>query len=353
MSFAGAFVGLYFRFGALLLGARLRLTPPEVFAQGGSQSLGAIRLFRGGFRGGSHEGRIHHLTDILSTPDERFFRLPGWPYAPRYFQRPDGLRLHYVDEGPRDAKVFLCLHGQPTWSYLYRRMIPVFTAAGYRVVAPDFLGFGRSDKPTDEAVYTFDFHRDALHGLIAALDLRNIVLVVQDWGGLIGLTLPMAAPERYTSLLAMNTTLATGDVPLSKGFLDWRAFANRHPDMDIAGLMQRACPHLTAAEAAAYAAPFPGASYKAGVRRFPNLVPDRADADGAALSREAKRFWRERWTGNSLMAIGMKDPVLGPPVMRVLYADIRNCPPPMEIAEGGHFVQEWGGPIAHQAAALL
>ena len=269
------------------------------------------------------------------------------------FERPDGLRLHYVDEGPRDAKTFLCLHGQPTWSYLYRRMIPIFTAAGHRVVAPDFLGFGRSDKPTDEAAYTFDFHREALLGLIAALDLRNIVLVVQDWGGLIGLTLPMADPERYAALLVMNTTLGTGDVPLSKGFLDWRAFSNRNPNIDVAGLMKRACPHLSEAEAAAYAAPFPDASYKAGVRRFPNLVPDRPDADGAALSRQARDFWRERWAGKSLMAIGMKDPVLGPPVMRALHADIHNCPPPIEIFEGGHFVQEWGEPIAEAAASLM
>ena len=152
------------------------------------------------------------------------------------FERPDGLRLHYVDEGPRDGRrTLLCLHGQPTWSYLYRRMIPVFVAAGDRVVAPDFLGFGRSDKPADEAIYTFDFHRDALLGLIEALDLRNIVLVVQDWGGLIGLTLPMAVPERYAALLVMNTTLGTGDAPLGEGFLAWRAFSNRNPDMDIAG----------------------------------------------------------------------------------------------------------------------
>jgi haloalkane dehalogenase len=293
------------------------------------------------------------LKNVLRTPDERFGGLPDWPHAPRYFQRPDGLRLHYVDEGPHDAKVFLCLHGQPTWSYLYRRMIPIFTAAGHRVVAPDFLGFGRSDKPMDETVYTFDFHRDALLGLIAALDLRNIVLVVQDWGGLIGLTLPMDDPDRFAALLVMNTTLGTGDALLSQGFLDWRAFANRHPDMDIAGLMKRACPHLTAAEAAAYAAPFPDASYKAGVRRFPNLVPDRPDAGGAALSREARGFWRDRWAGKSLMAIGMKDPVLGPPVMRALRADIRNCPPPIEIAEGGHFVQEWGEPIAEAAVAAF
>jgi haloalkane dehalogenase len=294
------------------------------------------------------------LSDILRTPDERFAGLPDWPYAPRHLERRDGLRLHHVDEGPRDApRTWLCLHGQPTWSYLYRRMIPVFTAAGHRVVAPDFPGFGRSDKPRDEAVYTFGFHRDALLGLVEALDLRNIVLVVQDWGGLIGLTLPMAAPGRYAALLVMNTTLGTGDAPLSKGFLDWRAFSNSRPDMDVAGLMRRACPHLTPAEAAAYAAPYPDASYKAGVRRFPNLVPDRPDAEGAALSRQARDFWRNQWNGRSLMAIGMTDPVLGPPVMRALHADIRNCPPPLEIAEAGHFVQEWGEPIARHAVATL
>ena len=294
------------------------------------------------------------MANVLRTPDERFADLPGWTHEPCYFQRPDGLRLHYVDEGPRQAaRTWLCLHGQPTWSYLYRRMIPVFATAGDRVVAPDFLGFGRSDKPVDEAAYTFGFHRDSLLSLIETLDLRNIVLVVQDWGGLIGLTLPMAAPTRYASLLVMNTTLGTGDQPLGDGFLAWRAFSNKNPDMDIAKLMQRACPHLSNAEAEAYAAPCPDATYKAGVRRFPNLVPDRPDAGSAALSREARDFWRTRWTGKSLMAIGMKDPVLGPPVMRALHGVIRNCPPPMEIAEGGHFLQEWGEEIARNAVEAL
>ncbi len=294
------------------------------------------------------------MANVLRTPDERFANLSGWTHEPCYFQRPDGLRLHYVDEGPRQAtRTWLCLHGQPTWSYLYRRMIPVFAAAGDRVVAPDFLGFGRSDKPVDEATYTFDFHRDSLLSLVEALDLRNIGLVVQDWGGLIGLTLPMAAPARYAALLVMNTTLGTGDQPLGDGFLAWRAFSNKNPDMDIAKLMQRACPHLSDAEAAAYGAPYPDAAYKAGVRRFPNLVPDRPDADGAALSREARDFWRGSWTGKSLMAIGMKDPVLGPPVMRALHSVIRNCPPPMEIAEGGHFLQEWGEEIARRAVEAL
>jgi len=294
------------------------------------------------------------LATALRTPDDRFRALPGWDYAPSYRQRPDGLRLHYVDTGPRDARrTWLCLHGQPTWSYLYRRMMPVFAAAGHRVIAPDFLGFGRSDKPAERAAYSFNLHRQSLIDLIEALDLRNIALVVQDWGGLIGLTLPMAMPQRFEGLLAMNTLLATGEEPLSQGFLDWRAFSNRNPDLDIARLMQRACPHLGDQEAAAYAAPFPDATYKAGVRAFPNLVPDRPDAAGAALSRQARDFWRNAWTGKSLMAIGMKDPVLGPPVMRRLHAQIRNCPPPLEIADGGHFLQEWGETIARIASDTL
>jgi haloalkane dehalogenase/tRNA(adenine34) deaminase len=292
------------------------------------------------------------LPTALRTPDDRFQDLPGWDYAPSYHQRPDGLRLHYVDTGSDAGRTWLCLHGQPTWSYLYRRMIPVFSRTD-RVIAPDFLGFGRSDKPADEAAYSFDFHRQILVELIEALDLRNIALVVQDWGGLVGLTLPMAMPDRFEALLVMNTTLGAGDGLLSSGFLDWRAFSNRNPDMDIARLMQRACPHLGEAEAAAYAAPFPDATYKAGVRAFPNLVPDRPDAPGAALSRQARQWFREHWRGSSFMAIGMKDPVLGPPVMRDLHAQIRNCPPPLEIAEGGHFLQEWGESIARIASDTL
>ncbi|HSI00071.1 MAG TPA: haloalkane dehalogenase [Reyranella sp.] len=290
----------------------------------------------------------------VRTPDDGFADLPGWPYVPFYHQRTDGLRVHYVDTGPRRAaRTWLCLHGQPTWSYLYRRMIPEFRVGGDRVVAPDFLGFGRSDKPVEDIAYSFDFHRRTVINLIEALDLRNIALVVQDWGGLIGLTLPMTMPDRFTALLVMNTTLGTGDKPLSQGFLEWRAFSNRSRDMDVTRLMQRACPHLNHGEAMAYAAPFPDASYKAGVRAFPNLVPDTPDAPGASLSRQARDFWRNDWTGKSLMAIGMQDPVLGPPVMRALHADIRNCPPPLEIAEGGHFLQEWGETIARAAVEAL
>lgn len=289
------------------------------------------------------------MPAVLRTHGDRFAGLPGYTFAPHYLEV-DGLRLHYLDEGPCDAATtFLCLHGQPSWSYLYRRMIPVFTAAGHRAVAPDLPGFGRSDKPADEATYTFGFHRAALVAFIEALDLKNLVLVCQDWGGLLGLTLPPDMPDRFTRLLVMNTMLATGDEPLPQAFLDWRAFGNSRPDMAIGALLKRGCPHLSDAEAAAYDAPFPDASYKAGVRRFPNLVCDRPDADGAALSRRARGWWANEWAGETFMAVGMKDPVLGPPVMAHLHQSIRGCPSPMEVAEGGHFVQEWGEPIARAA----
>ncbi|MFN0313447.1 MAG: haloalkane dehalogenase [Burkholderiales bacterium] len=291
--------------------------------------------------------------EYLRTPESRFENLAGFGYVPRYADSlVQGLRLHYVDEGPRESgAVFVCLHGQPTWSYLYRHMIPVFTEAGYRVVAPDLFGFGRSDKPTEENIYTFEFHRNTLVAFIEALDLKEICIVCQDWGGLLGLTLPMDMPERVTRLLIMNTTLGTGDTPLTKGFLDWRAWANAHPDMEVGKLLGRTCPHLSEEERAAYDAPFPDARYKAGVRRFPNLVPDRPGAPGAELSRRARDFLRTQWRGSSFMATGEKDPVLGVPVMEALQRDIRGCPAPMRVPEAGHFVQEWGARIAANALA--
>ena len=296
------------------------------------------------------------MPEILRTPEDRFDGLPGHAFAPHYVESLPGypgLRMHYVDEGRRGGRTFLCLHGQPTWSDLYRRMLPVFVEAGHRVVAPDMFGFGRSDKPAEEAIYTFSWHRGSLLGLIDKLDLNDIVLVVQDWGGLLGLTLPMELGARVTGLLVMNTTFGTGDAPLPPGFLAWRDWSNKNPDMDIARLMQRGCPHLTPGEAAAYGLPYPDARHKAGVRRFPNLVPDHPDADGARLSRQARDYLRRQWSGRTFMAVGMQDPVLGPPVMAALRADIRGCPAPMEVKEGGHFLQEWGEPIARAALEVL
>lgn len=300
---------------------------------------------------------IRPLPGVLRTPDERFAALPGYPFVPHYLSSLPGfesIRVHYLDEGPADASTtVLCLHGQPTWSYLYRKMLPVFVSAGQRVIAPDLIGFGRSDKPEDETFYTFTRHRAMLLELVRSLALSNVTLVVQDWGGLLGLTLPMALPGIVQRLLVMNTALGTGDVPLGKGFIEWRAYANSQPDLDIAKLMRRAAPALAEQEAAAYAAPFSDVRFKAGVRRFPNLVPDRPDADGAAVSREARQWWSTRWDGASFMAVGMLDPVLGAPVMRNLRDMIRGCPEPLELAEAGHFVQESGQPIARAALAAF
>jgi len=285
----------------------------------------------------------------MRTPDERFEGLPDFPWAPRYLEW-QGLRMHYVDAGLGE-RVLLCLHGEPTWSYLYRKMIPPFVAAGWRVVAPDMAGFGRSDKPVDEGFYTFDMHRNFLLWFVERLDLNRVALAVQDWGGLLGLTLPMEMPERFERLLVMNTTLGTGDVPLSDGFVAWRAYVAKTPDLDCAKLLGRACPHLSPAEAAAYEAPYPDSASKAGVRRFPMLVPDRPDAPGAATSRAARDWWRNAWAGETFMAVGAKDPVLGVPVMEALRKSIRNCPGPFVHAEGGHFLQEWGGDVAREALA--
>jgi pimeloyl-ACP methyl ester carboxylesterase len=286
---------------------------------------------------------------VLRTADERFARLPGFAYAPRYLVH-DGLRVHYLDEGPPDAPVVaLCLHGNPTWSYLYRHMAAVFLAHGMRVVAPDLIGLGRSDKPIDPAWHTFDRHRAMLLACVERLDLRNVMLVVQDWGGLLGLTLPLDAPQRYTRLLAMNTALPLG--MLTDGFRRWRDYSNAQTDLPVGALLRRGKPDLSDAEVAGYDAPFPDARHKAALRAFPNLVPDGPHAPGAALGRAAQAYWSQHWSGASFMAVGCQDPVLGVEPMRALRATIRHCPEALEVAGGGHFLQEWGGPVAEAALA--
>ncbi|WP_298436135.1 tRNA adenosine(34) deaminase TadA [Ottowia sp.] len=324
----------------------------QTAVQGGVLAAECAALLQGFFK----ERRVNPnplRDDALRTPDAAFQDLPGYPWAPHYLSDLPalaGLRLHYLDEGPRDARrTWLLLHGNPSWSYIWRHMIPVFLAAGDRVVAPDLIGFGRSDKPKKDAVHTFGWHRQVLLELIERLDLRHIVLAVQDWGGLLGLTLPMAAPERYDGLLVMNTTLATGDAPLSPGFVAWREMCASKPDFDIARLFARGNPQMSAAECAAYMAPYPDSGHRAATRRFPAMVPEHADDDGAAVSRQAREFWRQQWNGRSLMAVGLQDPVLGLPVMEQLRASIRGCPEPMRVEQGGHFLQEHGRPIAERA----
>ena len=292
--------------------------------------------------------------DALRTPDACFSDLPGYPWEPHY--RSDlsalaGLRMHYLDVGPSDARLtYVCLHGNPAWSYLYRKMIPVFLGAGARVLAPDLIGFGNSDKPKKDSAHTFTWHRQMLLEWIEALDLRRIVLVVQDWGGLLGLTLPMASPERYCGLLVMNTTLATGDAPLSPGFDAWAQMCAKNPGFDIGRLMARGNPHLSAAECAAYMAPFPDAGHRAATRAFPTLVARNPNDDGAAIARAARDFYQTQWKGKTFMAVGMQDPVLGPQVMEQLRQTFPNCPPPLCLPQAGHFVQEHGETIAEQAS---
>ncbi len=291
--------------------------------------------------------------EALRTDDSRFESIPDWPYQPNYVEDLpgyEGLRMHYIDEGPSDAPVFLCIHGEPTWAYLYRKMIPVFLESGARVVAPDLFGFGRSDKPVDDATYTFDFHREALMAFIERTDLSDITLVVQDWGGILGLTVPVDVPDRVTGLLVMNTAFGTGSSAPSPGFIEWRDYVARTPDMAVDRLMKRSCPQLSDAEAAAYEAPFPGPEYKAGVRTFPALVPTTPEMDGVEVSRKAVKWWATQFEGRSFMAIGESDPVLAS-VMPAVHERIRGCPPPLVIPEAGHFVQEWGEQVARAALA--
>ncbi|MDB5956473.1 MAG: putative bifunctional protein : haloalkane dehalogenase [Ramlibacter sp.] len=295
--------------------------------------------------------------DALRTPEERFRDLPDYPWAPHYLADLPalaGLRMHYLDEGPPDASItWLCLHGNPSWSYSWRRMIPVFLAAGDRVVAPDLVGFGKSDKPKRESSHGFEWHRQLLLEFVERLDLRDIVLVLQDWGGLLGLTLPMEDPDRYRGLLVLNTALGTGDAPLTPGFLAWRAMCAKNPGFGVGRLLARANPHLSPQECAAYDAPFPDRGHRAALRAFPKMVPERPDADGAAVSRQARAFLSQHWQGRTLMAIGAQDPVLGVPVMQALRAQIRGCPEPIVLPQAGHFVQEQGEAIAREAVGYF
>ncbi len=294
--------------------------------------------------------------DALRPRDEWFEDLPDYPWPPNYVsQLPslNGLRLHYLDVNARSEEphqlTYLCLHGNPVWSYLYRKMIPILESQGHRVVAPDLIGFGKSDKLKKASQHAFAFHRQVLLDFIAHLDLQRVVLVVQDWGGLLGLTLPMASPERYVGLLVMNTLLATGQSPLSPGFLSWRSWCKDHPDFDVGKLLARGNAHLSPHECDAYNRPFRDRGHRAALHAFPTMVPEHAACDGADISSQAESFWRHDWRGQSLMAIGAQDPVLGESVMRDLHARIRNCPEPMVLAQAGHFVPEHGQFIAEAA----
>ncbi|MEM8753474.1 MAG: haloalkane dehalogenase, partial [Pseudomonadota bacterium] len=206
--------------------------------------------------------------DVLRTPDERFKDLPGYVFEPNYVEVDDGrgpLRMHYVDEGPRDADPVFMLHGEPSWSYLYRKMIPPIAAAGHRAIAPDLIGFGRSDKPTAREDYSYQSHVDWMRGFLEALDLTGITLICQDWGGLIGLRLVAEHPDRFARVVAANTFLPTGDHDPGEAFKKWREFSQTVPEFPAGGIIQGgAALPLGPGVREAYDAPYPDESYKAG-----------------------------------------------------------------------------------------
>ena len=278
--------------------------------------------------------------EILRTPDERFNNLPNFDFAPQYIEIA-GLRIHYVDEGPRAAAPVLMLHGEPSWSYLYRKMIPIITTAGHRAVAPDLAGFGRSDKPARREDYTYQFHVDVMTGLIKSLDLREITLVGQDWGGLIGLRIAAEHPDRFARIVVANTGLPTGDQPMTEGFLRWREYSQTVENFHVGGIIKGGCVNDPPPEViAAYNAPFPDDSYKAGARQFPLLVPIGPDDPASEANRRAWEVLR-RWEKPLLTAFSDGDPVTrgGERVFQKLVPGAQGQPH-VTITTAGHFLQE-------------
>ena len=290
--------------------------------------------------------------DVLRTPDERFADLPGYDFAPHYVGVPLGdgsdgtLRVHYLDEGPADGEVVLCLHGEPSWSFLYRHMIPVLVEAGLRVIAPDLVGFGRSDKPGLRTDYTYERHVAWMRAaLFDELDLSGITLVCQDWGGLIGLRLVGEHPDRFARVVAANTFLPTGDRHPGEAFLAWQKFSQEVETFPTGFIINGGCTTaLTPDVIAGYDAPFPDESYKEGARQFPLLVPTTPDDPASAANRTAWETLRA-FDKPFLCAFSDSDPITGG-ADRVLLEDIPGCAgqPHTTIEGGGHFLQEDRGP---------
>lgn len=278
--------------------------------------------------------------ETLRTPDDRFQNLPGFDFEPNYLDI-NGLRVHYLDEGPRDGQIVLLLHGEPSWCYLYRKMIPVFTAAGLRAIAPDLIGFGRSDKPVRREDYSYQFHIEILKTFIEQLDLTDITLFCQDWGGLIGLRVVAEMPDRFARIVAANTALPTGDHPMPEAFLQWQHFSQTTPVFPIGTILNRGCvSELSPEVIAAYDAPFPDDSYKAGARVFPSLVPTCAD-DPEGLKNQLAWEVFKQWNKPFLTAFSDKDPITrgADVVFQKLIPGAKNQPH-TTISEAGHFLQE-------------
>ena len=286
----------------------------------------------------------------LRTPDERFVDLPGYPFEPHFVEIDDTdggrLRVHYLDEGPSDGPAVLCMHGEPSWSYLYRKMIPVLVDAGLRVIAPDLVGFGKSDKPTEQTDYTYARHVAWMQATIVDhLDLSGATLFGQDWGGLVGLRLVAEHPDRFDRVIVGNTGLPTGDGRPTEAFLAWQRFSQTTPVFDVGFLLNAATiTELSPGEIAAYDAPFPDDSYKAGARAFPALVPTSPDDPAAAANRAAWKVF-ERWTKPFICCFSDSDPVTAggdrPFLAKVPGAQGQ---PHVTVANAHHFFQEDAAP---------
>ena len=297
--------------------------------------------------------------DVLRTEDARFEGLRDFDFAPHYVEIDDTdgghLRVHYLDEGPQDGEVVLVMHGEPTWCYLYRHMIPVFAEAGHRVLAPDLVGFGRSDKPAKRSDYTYQRHVDWMTDWLRRVDARGITLVCQDWGGLIGLRLLAAMPERFKRLVVANTALPTGDQPMSEAFRAWRAFSQTVEPFDSGRIVYGGTESkITPEEVAAYNAPFPDERYLAGARIFPMLVPDGPEDPAAGPNRAA-------WNVLSglklpvLTAFGAQDKVMAG-VEKVFQRMMPGAAGQDHVIfdGAGHFLQEDVGPeLARAAVAFM
>jgi haloalkane dehalogenase len=280
---------------------------------------------------------------LLRTPDDRFTKLPGYAFLPHYVELGE-IRMHYLDEGPHDGEVVLLLHGEPSWSYLYRKMIPGLVAAGLRVIAPDLVGFGRSDKPAAREDYTFQRHVDWMRGFLDAVRLTDINLFCQDWGGLIGLRLVADDPTRFSRVIASNTFLPTGDDTPPPAFLQWREFSQTVPEFPVGKIIAGACARPVAADVlAAYDAPFPDETYKAGARQFPSLVPARPDDPASEANRSAWEVLKT-YARPFLTAFGDSDPITrgADKRMQALIPGAAGQPH-TTIQKGGHFIQEDAG----------
>ena len=286
----------------------------------------------------------------LRTPDARFENLPDFDFAANYVDV-DDMRMHYVDEGPRDGSVVLLLHGEPSWSYLYRNMIPPLRDAGLRVVAPDLIGFGRSDKPASKSDYSYAAHVSWMRQFIEALDLQGITLFCQDWGSLIGLRVAAENEQRFARIALGNGGLPTGDQALPRAFKIWRTFALYSPWFPIGKIIQKGTvTELSDAVVAAYDAPFPSASYKAGARAFPALVPVTPDNPARDANRAAWKIFAN-WQKPFLTTFSNRDPVTrgGETVWQETVPGAKNCEH-VKIRNAGHFLQEDKGP---ELAAVL